>query len=160
MIDQDSHQGFYLIYRPVKTFDEQWEETRCTNSECERHNSEQDGEWNFCPTCGSKIDWLPVTVTHKLDFDKFSNKYHDVKFIDINFIDWLWNPPYITKLINKDFETFENEKGTEVILPNRHSLGEFKDENNFLKHPAVKFMLDKLGEENFTLHYGLVNYEY
>lgn len=160
MIERDYHMGFYLVYNPVATYDEKWEETRCTNSECERHNSEQDGDWKFCPSCASEIDWLPVTETKLVTFRYFRNQHALIKINGSSFEDCMWSPEYILDVKNKNVDKLKIDKNTDIILPNLGSLCKIEDELEFASHPAVKYIMTHLGKDNVTVCYGVVDYEY
>lgn len=160
MIERDYHMGHYLVFNPTETYEEKWEETRCTNSECERHNSEQDGDWKFCPSCASKIDWLPVIETKLITFRNYRSIHGSEKVNGIAFEDWVWEPEYILRTKNKNANDVKIDKNTAVILPNRRELCDIEDEETFSNHPIVKFLMEHLGKDNFTVCYGVVDYEY
>jgi hypothetical protein len=142
--------GFYIVMHKHPTITETYEETRCTNSECENHKKELGEGVNFCPKCGSKVDWQDVVETHKYDF--LDEK---VEALNDDLHDWFFTVEYIDLLLTGVYEKLELEKDQEVIICNKHI--EANDKQEFKRHPAVKALLERIGE--CDIHYGLVLYQ-
>ena len=142
--------GFYIIVHKAQVETETFEETRCTNSKCENHHEEMEEGVNFCPKCGSKVDWQDVTETNPYDYleDKFRED-------DGYLHDWFSNVEYIDLLLGKDYKTVNLKEGQELVVCNR--IFDCETEEEFRKHPATKALLERIGE--CDIHYGLVLYQ-
>jgi hypothetical protein len=154
---QDSnYKGFYIVVTP-NMVREEYQETRCINSNCDNSKKEIKEKFDFCPKCGSKIDWVDVFVIER---DSFYN-YSELKIPDISdskLCDWFWSPEYINELIDENWCEFDTPKDSKIIICNRDFYTNFPSEKDrFMKHPATKLLLEKMNC-NYEIKYGLVAY--
>ena len=152
----NNYRGFYIIVTP-NMVNEEYEETRCTNTNCDNSKKEMKEKFDFCPKCGSKVDWVDVLVSEQDSFHNYSEL--EVPAISDGILcDWFWSPEYINNLIDENWREFDKEKDSQVIICNRDFHADFPSERDrFMKHPATKYLLDKM-KCKYEVYFGLVQY--
>lgn len=155
---QDSnYKGFYILVTPNNK-DAVYQETRCTNSECENNKKEVSEKFKFCPICGSKIDWIDFTEQEPNSF----NDNSDDIVSDVHLYDWFYSPHYVNEMIDEDWNEInlskEEFETSEVIICNRNFGAKLPtDRDIFTNHPATKLLLEKMNCK-YEIKYGLVAY--
>ncbi len=163
---QSNHIGFYIVFDESETTTIQYEETRCTNTECPNHTKEMKEGVKFCPDCGSKVDWLDVEDEEVKTFNDYTDDpKNPFNYEDGELYDWFWSPEYIDMALGENYNSVDLGENDIIIIPNRpfkikggiDASEDIEMLDEFKSHPATAELLNRLGK--YEIHFGLVQYQ-